>query len=190
MRAVWLWAVGCLAAVLLLLAVALVVVQRARHSWNQVICANQLHTLGHAMSIYLYDYNDRLPPTTMHFARYVCHGVHGLDYDLVHPGASLFHCPLDANPPQLLAITNDRLDGPESCRGSYDCRLSYPPLPRKLGNEPLMWDIDGGNANSPRANHRHGNRSYGNVLYREGHVEAVPWREWPTPNQPPHGGQL
>jgi prepilin-type processing-associated H-X9-DG protein len=70
--------------------------------------------------------------------------------------------------------------------GAATTVLAYATAPGDPGRgDPLMWDIDGGDPKSPRANHRHLRGSWGNVLYFDGHEQRVPSPQWPSANRPP-----
>ncbi len=184
------WVGGCLGVVFGVAALSSILWFRFSRQWREATCTNQLYTLGLALALYSHDHDGRLPSDTNQTAELIRYDYGGrLSLDFVSWGPGMFHCPCDRHPKDLQTITNSELDADGSSRCSYDCLLAYPPLPEELtGADALMWDIDGGDPKSPRANHRHGSGSWGNVLYFDGHVRRVPYAKWPEPNRPPRAG--
>jgi prepilin-type processing-associated H-X9-DG protein len=177
---------GCLAISLAApLAVGLLIYWRLAATTPQFVCASQLHTLGYAFRLYCHDYDDKLPVEVSALGAVIDYQTQ-IDMGWCQRGPEFLLCPGDPNQRHLGAITNWQLDADGSGRCSYDCALAYGPArDNPDGGDPLMWDIDGGDPKSPRANHRHLRGSWGNVLYFDGHEQRVPSSQWPSANRPP-----
>ncbi len=176
------WVIGCSVALAVLVTGYVVARSRDRRDDDAYLCFLHLRSLGLACAMYTSDYDGKLPSGMKQFADYACRQPF-YGHSAPPAGPPVFHCPLDPDQKELRTITNTALDGDDSARCSYDCRFAYPPMPAEADHtEPLMWDIDGGDPTSPRAN-RH--RSAGNVLFFAGIVILLPSTDWPAGNRPP-----
>jgi prepilin-type N-terminal cleavage/methylation domain-containing protein/prepilin-type processing-associated H-X9-DG protein len=171
----------------ILAAILLPALARSRETARRASCLANLSQLGLAFHLYAQENDGELPWS----------GGHGNARCLVeiYPDHVVdkryFVCPSDSRADirdweEGGVAFNAMLDGPGSCRTSYDYFGAYtaepirvPPPERGFPKIPVMWDLWVGSAES--LNHVPGGS---NVLWLDGHVEFLNAEEFAGPNLP------
>jgi len=193
--------------VMVLAAILLPALARAREAARRASCLNNLMQLGIALQVYAQENNSTMPWS----------GGDGnadclleLYRDYV-PETGLFVCPSDPDPRfddeqgENVRPNSTYIEGNRSLRQSYDYLGAYtktpivlPPPERGLPKWPVMWDLvvqfDSGFGDrddyrmrggrptiSPSFNHVPGG---GNVLWLDGSVGFLKYQQWPSLNLP------
>lgn len=178
---------GVIAIIGVMAAILLPSLARARETARRASCMQNLSQLGLALHLYAQENNLSLPWSGGN-GNADC--LNRLRRDYIIP-LGTFVCPSDPNGSDRdseTPITTD-INGPNSCRASYDYFGVYTTEPIRLPSPekgipkvPLMWDL----FTAPRKNAGSANHvpSGGNVLWLDGSVTMVVARDWIGPNLP------
>jgi len=174
--------------IVLLVAILIPTLGRARETSRKVGCLANLHGFGIGMNLYAESNGGQLPNGNPPGVWTSGAGASAVLVAFAHdyaPKANLFHCPTDPDPIPNTISTAD-YEVPDSARTSYEFYSvwfapEYGPWIKLFeGKAPLVWDLDGGAPDSPIKNHLNG----GNVVYADAHADWEPRKEWIDENWP------
>ena len=176
--------------IVVLIAILLPVLSKARDQANRTACLSNLRELGHAMLMYANAHKDKLPnlnpPLTTNDYDATNAVLVTLNRDYLKSPA-VFRCPSDQDPaPGAIETADYAL--PNSARVSYEFyslfwEPEYGPKLTQIRVAPLAWDLNGAATPPGDPPQNHG-ATGGNVVFGDGHVAWQNAKDWDGANWP------